>query len=429
MAAPAKTTTAVSLGASLLHTLGQLRGQSITVRVILFYTLCKGLTLSLYGLIFPLYLYSLGYRQDRIGLISAAPAITILIFGLPIGLLADRVGRKPVLLIGCILTPPTVLGIALSHSMVWLIIWSLLNGLVATTYWVTAFPLLTENSTPETRVGLFAINSVLLWGAGALGGAIGGGITQMAAQVLHQSATSPRPLQIALLATVVIYIIGIPPLFAVHAPAAAPPVAAEPGGRRDPVPVGLFARLLVPDVLLTFGNGAMVGFLQLYFVQRFGVAVGVLGSFLAIVGFAGGLMSLSAPAITERLGTARSVIAVLWFTIPVVVAEGVLPVAALALAAEALRTCLRSISDPIYTTFVMERVSASQRGRLSGMLAITYSVGFSLGPAASGWVQVQAHSFLPAFLLASGCFTLAGTLFALFFGRVGAEQGEALTAH
>ncbi|HEY7907575.1 MAG TPA: hypothetical protein VIC60_01820, partial [Thermomicrobiales bacterium] len=47
------------------------RGFGRTANVLLAYTLAKGLQLSLFALIFPLYLYHLGYKQDTIGVVTA----------------------------------------------------------------------------------------------------------------------------------------------------------------------------------------------------------------------------------------------------------------------------------------------------------------------------------------------------------------------
>ena len=51
------------------------------------------------------YMHSLGYRPNFIGIFSAMPEIGVLIGAVPMGKLADRIGRKPLLLPTAILTP------------------------------------------------------------------------------------------------------------------------------------------------------------------------------------------------------------------------------------------------------------------------------------------------------------------------------------
>ena len=87
------------------------RGFGRTANVLLAYTLAKGLQLSLYALIFPLYLYHLGYKQDTIGLVTALGAMTTLVGAVPLGLLADRVGRARLFVFSALLTPIPYLAI------------------------------------------------------------------------------------------------------------------------------------------------------------------------------------------------------------------------------------------------------------------------------------------------------------------------------
>src|SRR5215469_9407574 len=75
------------------------------VYLLLFFTMGKGFQLTIATLNVNYYAHSLGYHPDFIGLLSAMPAIGALISAVPVGLLADRIGRKPVLVLTAILTP------------------------------------------------------------------------------------------------------------------------------------------------------------------------------------------------------------------------------------------------------------------------------------------------------------------------------------
>src|SRR6266478_8328190 len=75
------------------------------VYLLLIFTTGKGFQLSLSALTLNYYVHSLGYRPDFICVFIAMPAIGSLISAVPVGLLADRIGRKPVLLLTAVLTP------------------------------------------------------------------------------------------------------------------------------------------------------------------------------------------------------------------------------------------------------------------------------------------------------------------------------------
>jgi MFS family permease len=77
---------------------------------------------------------------------------------------------------------------------------------------------------------------------------------------------------------------------------------------------------------------------------------------------------------------------------------------------------LRGMSDPVYTSFIQERVPEIYRARLTGFYSVTYSVGASIGPAVSGELQIRG-GFTLAFLVAAACYGAGALLLLAFFGR------------
>ncbi|HEV7128338.1 MAG TPA: MFS transporter, partial [Ktedonobacterales bacterium] len=365
------------------------------VYLMLLFTLGKGLQLSIATLTTNLYLYSLGYRQEFIGLITAIPAIGAFLAAVPIGLIADRWGRKPLLIWSGLLNPLALVGIALSSNAPLLIAASLANGLLSGGYWVTNLPLLTESTSDDQRVGVLALNSFLLLGVGAVGSLIGGLVPELVAHLLHISASSVVPLRFGVLASAIVVFLPAIPLFwladsadanATRAPApamapAAVPAAVLPASEalvvgqataeqsehaapNDPTdPVGrratavLFLKLLLPDVLFTTGTGAVVGLLQLYLKLRFHLDPGPLGVLLTIAGLTGGATSLLAPRLVRRWGSLRTSVLMQYLTVPAVLVTGFAPGVVVAAGGEFARNVLRGFFDPVYSAFAMQSVS------------------------------------------------------------------------
>lgn len=404
MAAP-PTAPVTGRGAQFLASLHYGRNASI----LLWFTLSKGLTLALFGLVFNLYIYALGYDKSFIGLLNAVPALTSLLCSVPAGMLGDRLGYRTMLLITGLAYPASMVGLAFSTAAPLLIAFSLINGVVVTFYWVLVIPLLTESTTPERRVRLFTLNSFLLWGAGSLGYVLGGQVVSAAAGILHQSPCAAEPLRWGLLAVVVVGLLGALPL-----PWLRLRGRGEAGRRSGPrYDLGLYARLLGPDILLTSGGGAVAGFVGLYLTLRFGVRPDGLGTFLAVSGMIGGVLVLLAPRLADRLGTARAAVTLQAAGVPAVVVLALAPAQAVAMGAEVTRNAFRSMGDPVYNAFAMSQVPPEQRATISGLYSATWSVGFSLGPALSGVVQQRA-GFAPAFLL-GGCSMSAGVILLWWF--------------
>jgi MFS family permease len=395
----------------------------------LLYTLGKGLQLSISAITINLYAYSLGFRSDFIGVLTGMSAIGAFVAGLPVGMLADRLGRKPLILFSAALTPLTLVATALSTSGPLLLTASFVNGLLASAYWVSNLPMLTESTTQQQRVGVLAINSFLLLGVGALGSLIGGAVPELAAALTRQAATATVPLRWGVLAAGVVAFIPAIPLVLLREPSRSRAESTDTQ-RAEPAPdadardrnlthwglVTLFVMLLLPDVIYATGESSVIGLLQLFFRLRFNLQPGPLGIFIALAGLFGGATSLIAPRLVRRWGKLRMATAMQLMSVPVVLILGFVPVLGVAVAAEVGRNVLRGIFEPTYAAFAMESVSARNRGTLSGFYGITWGIGYSVGPAAAGALQTHVGLSAP-FALGAGLILLAPLLLLAFFGR------------
>jgi MFS family permease len=186
--------------------------------------------------------------------------------------------------------------------------------------------------------------------------------------------------------------------------------------KRERLPVVLFIKLLVPDLLFTMGEGAVVALMQLFFILRFSLLPGPLGIIFTISGLAGGIFSLTAPLFLKRWSKLRVVTTVQYLTAPLMVLIGFAPTLPLAIAGEYTRSFMRTLIEPIYAAFVMERVSDRHRSTLSGFYSVTWSIGFSLGPSIGGWLQSNV-SLSASFVFGAFCLILAPSLLLAFFGK------------
>jgi MFS family permease len=422
-----------------------------TVYILLLFTLGKGFQLSIGQVTINLYVHSLGYDLQFVGIFAAMSPLGALLAGVPIGVLADRVGRKPLLILSGLLTPLSLILIALSTNATLLIATGLFNGIIASPYWVANLPLLAENTNDEQRVGALAANNFLLLGVGALGALIGGWVPELVGTLIAQPADAVVPLRWGVLAAAFVVLLPALPLFwvreepadvaerqpqlaAVAIPIGAGERIAEslPAAEAAPLPserkapartwrpnwglVALFAMLLIPDVLFTTGEGMIVALEQLFFKLRFALDLGTLGILLTVAGLAGGATSLAAPGLVKRWGQLRMATTMQFLSAPVMLVIGFSPIFTLAAVAEFVRQILRGLFEPVYAAFAMESVSARHRGTLSGFYSLTWSIGYSIGAVLEGFLQYHV-SLSASFPAGALLLVISGILLRLFFGH------------
>lgn len=411
------------------------------VYLLLLFTLGKGLQLSIGQVTISLYAYSLGYPQDFVGLLVAIPSVGALVASLPVGFLADRMPRKPLLLITGMLNPIALAMIGLTTQAPVMLAAGVANGILSSAYWVTIIPMLTESVEPRQRVSVMSLNTFLMLGVGSLGGLLGGAVPELVSMLTGLPATSPIPLRWGVIAAAVVVFLPTIPLFwlnerAIHSeaqPLAAVEDAVAPGSdmvetkaaaeasanvvRPSARPIMLlFLLLLVPDVLYTAGEGAVIALEPLFFHLRFNLDPALIGVLVAGGGMLVGVTALLAPRLVRRYGKLRVITAAQLLSAPVALAIGYVPWVWFAAFADLARNFLRGAFEPVYATFAMERVDARYRARLSGFYSVTWSIGYSLGAAASGWLMRNVDLSV-GFLLGALLLAMAPTWLLLAFAR------------
>lgn len=329
-----------------------LRGVGRDARLFLAATAGMGLVIGIYDLTFALYLRALGFRADYIGLFSAAAALSSLLSSLPVGLLLARVGRRPVLLGAGALHALALFLLTALRDPAPLLAVAAVIGAAAGPYWAATAPALTDDTAPDARVRVFAVQSFLLWAMAAVGSALGGAVPEVAGRALGQPAAAPLRVALWLVAAA----IGASTLPFVGLRARGG--ATDAGGRgteQRVVDLALFARLLVPDALLALALGAMVLFLPLFFSVRYHIAPGGLGLIFALSNIVAAVATLAAPAVAARVGHTRALLGLLAVSVPLlglVTYAPLLPVAVVALYAQG---SARTMTEPLYASFAMAR--------------------------------------------------------------------------
>ena len=103
------------------------------------------------------------------GLPIATMGITLVVLSIPFGILADRYGRRKMLILGNVCASLSLIGFALTSALPLVLAVAVLEGTGEAAYAVSFVAMVADKAGNEKRTAAFSLLSFLGWVAGALG--------------------------------------------------------------------------------------------------------------------------------------------------------------------------------------------------------------------------------------------------------------------
>ncbi|MDP3064564.1 MAG: MFS transporter [Chloroflexota bacterium] len=329
-------------------------------------------SLYVYVPILPVYAESLGASLSMVGIVVASYAIAQLTLRIPIGVWADRLGRrKPFVVAGFVFAALGGLGLALAPNPWMLFAARAVTGIAAAT-WVATTVFFASNFPPRETARAMGIIAFIN-GAAQVAASLVGGFT---AQAFGWQATFWLGMALALGAMPLL-------LFAPERRTSTP----RPFSPHEFLKVSTVPVLLVISGLAALGQfvsqGVNIGFVPVY-GAKIGATKAELGLILTVMFAAASLGSLAAAYLGERLGLARIQAAGFLLMAGGTLAVPFVHSVWLLGATQAVSGLGRGFFLPIQMAVSIQAVPQEQRATAMGVFQATYSIGMLLGPLLSG---------------------------------------------
>ena len=388
---------------------------SPNARLYLASIILTGAALGIYRLLFNFYVLSLNMDASVVGQLTSTSSMTALILAVPMGYLADTLGRKKAFIIGGLAVCLSIAGMVLWPFKGMLFAMSVLSGAAQSLSVVTMFPFLLENSGPEERTYLFSLASGAQMTASFVGNSIGGNLPSWIAQRQGLLPTSSEAYAGALAIVAVVAIVGLVPFFFMKMPrlqrserALFAPLAYA---AKEPV---LLGKMILPMLVTSIGAGLLMPFMNVFFRVVYHQPDPMIGTIMAWGALAMGIGLLIAPPIADRMGKIQLVVVTQGLSIPFLALLGFAPWFWLSGTAYYVRIALMNMSGPVYQTFVMERVEPGARATVASLVSMANNFGYAFSPSISGWLQVK-YGFAPVFAWVLILYTISVYLYWKFF--------------
>lgn len=387
----------------------------------------------------PVFIPTLGLPEADakrwIGIIGAAFLLTEGVLKGPLGALGDRIGRKPLILAGPIVSTFTALLTPRVHNPYALVGLRVLDGVGAAALWPAVFSLIGDHVPEEKRATAMSLFNVSYILGIALGPALGGNINHVAYETLRHTMSHDTALAVSKEAS--FYAAAV--LFALTAlaafllvPSLRPTAKVDAHGVEEGFNLADFKRMLarIPmTLLMTFVTFLGIGFIMLYIKTYAGEPLGpfhmserVFGNTLVIPALLIGALSVPMGTLGDRIGKALAVRIGLGLCVGAYWLLLLMPSRFTLIGLGTLIGTGFVLAFPAWMALVTEQSGDSQRGAVVGAVATAQGVGaiigsslsaflYPLGALALGPLTVPPHSlpFLMCGLCLIGSFVLALT--------------------
>jgi MFS family permease len=386
-----------------------------------------GVSFSVYMLIFNLYVDSQGYSRGFLGQLQSLPNLIALFGAVPAGVLVDHIGRKRALLLANAGRTIASLGIVLSPGPNWLRLSMITFGVSSSLWMVSASPFMMENSTEEERNALFSAHFGLTTLVGFFGTLVAGYLPTLFGGMLEVDVESPLAYRATLGVMVVLSALSMVPVLMIQErsrPAGARARSMWPW--RNLSNPRMAVRIFVPNIVISMGAAILIPYMNLFFKETFPISDRVLGMVFAVSSVITGTVTLASPWLADRWGRIRALVFAQLCSIPFLLTIGFAPFFWLAAVAFWIRAALMNMGGPLYEAFAMEQVAERERATVSGLMGMSWNIGWTIGPFLSGYMQAQPGiGFRPIFLVTCSLYILAAILSKTFFQRLDDRQRRA----
>ncbi len=404
----------------------RIRQFSPNARLYLASAILTGAALGVYQLLFNFYVISLNMDANVAGQLASINSTTALILAVPMGYLADILGRKL-----SFLGSGLAVCLAIAGMVVWPVKWifyvmSVLMGAAQSLSVVNMMPFLLENSGQQERTYLFSLASGAQMTASFVGNSIGGNLPTWLAARQDISPNSSTAYAGALALVAGLSLIGLVPYLFMRIPhlkrSEQALFAPFTYAAKEPRMLG---KLISPILITSIGAGLLMPFMNIFFRVTYHKPDPAIGNLLAWGALAMGIGLLAAPPIADRIGKIQLVVITQGLSIPFLALLGFAPWFWLSGTAYYARIALMNMSSPVYQTFVMEHVDSGSRATVASLVNMANNFGRAFSPSISGWMQVT-YGFNPVYLGVIVTYTLSVYLYWKFFWK--AKPVEALQA-
>jgi MFS family permease len=340
------------------------------------------------------------------GVIITVMGVTLVAESVPLGIAADRYGRRKMLVLGNLCASLSLIGFALTTNIALLLIVAILEGTGEAAYAVSVSALIADKAGDQKRTAAFSLLAFLGWVAGALGGFVISSV--LAFQSIGLDA---RQAHIVLYVGVGLLSLAITPLiFRVKEGAIFP-------GFKKILPkksARVLLKFSIYSVFIALGAGLFVPLMANWFSAAYGVSDAISGPVLGFTYLLTAGVVFMSPRLAARFGLVKATVLTQGASTAFMLLVPSSPTFAVAATVYVVRVFLMNLSNPLTQSLIMGLVTPDERGMASGVTASLWRLPNALTTSV-GYYFINSGLLGLPFYLATVLYAVGISLFWLLF--------------
>ena len=349
-----------------------------------------------------------GLSSEFMGVIITTMGVSAFAGSIPLGIAADKFGKRKILIIGNILSSFTIAVIALSINPLILIIAAFLEGISEAAVFASTSSLLAEKCNSVQRNAAFALygfTQSLAFGIGSF--------TLLAVAFFERLGFNNQNSHIilyvllailSLLSTLIMFKIKESKIL-------------KKTKLRDLLPAkskNILSKYVLTSAIIAFGAGLVIPLMTYWLNLKYGVPDSISGPILGLSSLIIALSILPVPYLAKKMGTIKSIVVTQSMSIVFLIATPLSTNYIVASSVYTIRAFLMNMATPLTQSMIMGLVKEDERGVASGITAASWrlpnAISTTIGASLMGAGFLSEPFFISAIL-----YSLSIILFWIFF--------------
>ena len=340
------------------------------------------------------------------GIPISVMGVTLVVESIPFGIIADRYGRRKMLVLGNLCASLSLIGFAMTNNFSLVLLVAVMEGTGETAFAVSVSALLAEKAGNEKRTVAFSLLAFIGWVAGALGNFI-----VSLVPTIQTFGLDFKQAHVDLYVIISLLSLAITPLlFWVKE-------STILKGKKDVLPrksARVLAKFSGYSLLIAIGAGLFVPLMAYWFSLAYGVSDVVSLPFLGITYLLTAFVVFMSPRLAKRMGLVKATVVTQAASTVFMVIIPSSPTFEIAATIYIIRVFLMNLSNPLTQSLIMGLVSPDERGMASGITAALWRLPNALSASLGAWMMAAGYLALP-FYIATVLYVIGIAMFWFLF--------------